>query len=71
MGYIYLYIYNIEADEIYIVNEGMKNIQQSLSMFEHMTLSVVKFIQEVVVLVPAHQLLRAKMLNYIIFLTLY
>lgn len=65
------YIYNIEADEIYIVNDGMKNIQQSLSMFEHMTLSVVKFIQEVVVLVPAHQLLRAKMLNYIIFVTLY
>lgn len=49
----------------------MKNIQQSLSMFEHMTLSVVKFIQEVVVLVPAHQLLRAKTLNYIIFVTLY
>lgn len=29
-------------------------------MFEHMTLSVVKFIQEVVLLVPANQLLKAK-----------
>lgn len=32
-------------------------------MFEHMTLSVVKFIQEVVLLVPAHPLLRAKTLK--------